>query len=171
MNVGCSKITRCGHVFCWPCILHYLSLGEHNVTTPCFAALLCCFPSLFVSLFLLCPSLLLCVQYRRCPLCFESIYRKALKSFVVQRQTKYKEGDTIEFVLVAREKAGVKTKRYVTPTPSSASSAAAANASGAASPSSAAHVIPAGMKYVSTLSLFTYFQVFFFFFFFSLPIS
>ncbi|XP_060105675.1 E3 ubiquitin-protein ligase RNF10 [Heteronotia binoei] len=23
-----AKITRCGHIFCWPCILHYLSLSE-----------------------------------------------------------------------------------------------------------------------------------------------
>ncbi|XP_054248916.1 RING finger protein 10 [Indicator indicator] len=23
-----AKITRCGHIFCWSCILHYLSLGE-----------------------------------------------------------------------------------------------------------------------------------------------
>lgn len=25
-----AKITRCGHVFCWPCILHYLSLSDHS---------------------------------------------------------------------------------------------------------------------------------------------
>ncbi|XP_041457063.1 RING finger protein 10-like [Lytechinus variegatus] len=23
-----AKITKCGHIFCWPCILHYISLGE-----------------------------------------------------------------------------------------------------------------------------------------------
>ncbi|XP_072164420.1 E3 ubiquitin-protein ligase RNF10-like [Diadema setosum] len=23
-----AKITKCGHIYCWPCILHYLSLGE-----------------------------------------------------------------------------------------------------------------------------------------------
>ncbi|KAK3083734.1 hypothetical protein FSP39_002255 [Pinctada imbricata] len=23
-----AKITRCGHIYCWPCILHYLALGE-----------------------------------------------------------------------------------------------------------------------------------------------
>lgn len=26
----CGKITRCGHVFCWSCIIHYLHLGEKN---------------------------------------------------------------------------------------------------------------------------------------------
>ena len=24
-----AKVTRCGHVFCWPCILHYLALSDH----------------------------------------------------------------------------------------------------------------------------------------------
>jgi hypothetical protein len=42
-----AKITRCGHVFCWSCILHYLSLSDHS--------------------------------WRKCPICYESIYRKDLK--------------------------------------------------------------------------------------------
>lgn len=25
-----AKITKCGHIFCWPCILHYLALSESN---------------------------------------------------------------------------------------------------------------------------------------------
>lgn len=25
-----GKITKCGHVYCWPCILHYLSLSDKN---------------------------------------------------------------------------------------------------------------------------------------------
>lgn len=25
-----ARITRCGHIFCWPCMLHYLSLSERN---------------------------------------------------------------------------------------------------------------------------------------------
>jgi len=25
-----SKITKCGHIFCWPCMLHYLALAESN---------------------------------------------------------------------------------------------------------------------------------------------
>lgn len=24
----CAKMTRCGHVYCWPCILHYLALSD-----------------------------------------------------------------------------------------------------------------------------------------------
>lgn len=25
-----AKVARCGHVFCWPCILHYLALSDHT---------------------------------------------------------------------------------------------------------------------------------------------
>lgn len=25
-----AKMTRCGHVYCWPCMLHYLSLSDHS---------------------------------------------------------------------------------------------------------------------------------------------
>lgn len=25
-----ARITRCGHIFCWPCMLHYLSLSDRN---------------------------------------------------------------------------------------------------------------------------------------------
>ncbi len=24
----CPKVTKCGHVYCWPCILHYLSFSD-----------------------------------------------------------------------------------------------------------------------------------------------
>ena len=24
-----AKVAKCGHVFCWPCILHYLALSDH----------------------------------------------------------------------------------------------------------------------------------------------
>jgi len=23
-----AKMTRCGHIYCWACVLHYLALGE-----------------------------------------------------------------------------------------------------------------------------------------------
>lgn len=25
-----ARITRCGHIFCWPCMLHYLSLSDKS---------------------------------------------------------------------------------------------------------------------------------------------
>ncbi|TPX58352.1 hypothetical protein PhCBS80983_g03202 [Powellomyces hirtus] len=43
-----SKVTKCGHVYCWPCITHYLHLGEK--------------------------------KWRKCPICYDAIYAKDLKS-------------------------------------------------------------------------------------------
>ncbi|ODN00477.1 RING finger protein 10, partial [Orchesella cincta] len=28
-----AKITKCGHIYCWPCFLHYLSLSDNEVRT------------------------------------------------------------------------------------------------------------------------------------------
>ncbi|KAJ3023438.1 hypothetical protein HKX48_003132 [Thoreauomyces humboldtii] len=42
------KVTKCGHVYCWPCITHYLQLGEN--------------------------------KWRKCPICYDAIYAKDLKS-------------------------------------------------------------------------------------------
>ncbi|KAI9095505.1 hypothetical protein DFS34DRAFT_626049 [Phlyctochytrium arcticum] len=42
------KVTKCGHVYCWPCLLHYLHLGEKS--------------------------------WRKCPICYESVYRKDLRA-------------------------------------------------------------------------------------------
>ncbi|KDQ18275.1 hypothetical protein BOTBODRAFT_171929 [Botryobasidium botryosum FD-172 SS1] len=43
------RMTKCGHVFCFPCILHYLQTGENP-------------------------------KWNRCPICFDSITDKQLKS-------------------------------------------------------------------------------------------
>lgn len=42
-----SKMTKCGHVYCWSCILHYLALSDK--------------------------------EWRKCPICYESVYIKDLK--------------------------------------------------------------------------------------------
>ncbi|EJU02633.1 hypothetical protein DACRYDRAFT_94404 [Dacryopinax primogenitus] len=42
------RITKCGHVYCYPCILHYLDTSAPH-------------------------------KWARCPICFDSIYEKALK--------------------------------------------------------------------------------------------
>lgn len=44
-----GKITKCGHVYCWACILHYLALSDKN--------------------------------WRKCPICFESIHINDLKRY------------------------------------------------------------------------------------------
>lgn len=30
-----SKMTRCGHIYCWPCILRYLDINKELDTTGC----------------------------------------------------------------------------------------------------------------------------------------
>ncbi|XP_074643050.1 E3 ubiquitin-protein ligase RNF10-like [Tubulanus polymorphus] len=35
-----AKITRCGHIYCWACMLHYLSLDEDNKCPICFEPVL-----------------------------------------------------------------------------------------------------------------------------------
>ncbi|KIJ65064.1 hypothetical protein HYDPIDRAFT_110960 [Hydnomerulius pinastri MD-312] len=52
------RMTKCGHVFCFPCILHYLSMSESH-------------------------------KWARCPICFDSVNERQLKS------VKWYEGSTL----------------------------------------------------------------------------
>lgn len=45
-----ARVTKCGHVYCFSCILHYLALSESNKA------------------------------WRKCPICWDAIYEKDLKS-------------------------------------------------------------------------------------------
>ncbi|KAK9767242.1 hypothetical protein K7432_003120 [Basidiobolus ranarum] len=45
-----ARVTKCGHTYCYPCILHYLSVGEDKK------------------------------KWRKCPVCWDAIYEKDLKS-------------------------------------------------------------------------------------------
>jgi hypothetical protein len=67
-----SKICRCGHIYCFSCMLHYLSLSDKN--------------------------------WRKCPICYEAVHLKDLKSAVTKQNTLFKVGDTIQFNLMRREK-------------------------------------------------------------------
>lgn len=68
-----SKMTKCGHVYCWSCILHYLALSDKS--------------------------------WRKCPICFESIYKKDLKSLrVIEQPNEFKLGDEISFNLMFKSK-------------------------------------------------------------------
>jgi hypothetical protein len=68
-----AKMTKCGHVYCWACILHYLSLSDKS--------------------------------WRKCPICFDSIYKKDLKSVRVNKKNKdYRPGDQITLNLMFKPK-------------------------------------------------------------------
>ncbi|XP_031551488.1 RING finger protein 10-like [Actinia tenebrosa] len=67
-----AKITRCGHVYCWSCILHYLSLSEKS--------------------------------WHKCPICFESINKKDLKSVIAMESHCFAVGQTITMRLMKKMK-------------------------------------------------------------------
>lgn len=68
-----GKMTKCGHVYCWSCILHYLALSDKT--------------------------------WRKCPICFESIYKNDLKSLrVIDQAREFKIGDEITFNLMFKHK-------------------------------------------------------------------
>ncbi|XP_064619282.1 E3 ubiquitin-protein ligase RNF10-like [Lineus longissimus] len=70
-----AKITRCGHIYCWVCILHYLSLGDK--------------------------------PWRKCPICYESIVKKDLKSVVSLDTHQFSIGEEITMKLMKKEKGSV----------------------------------------------------------------
>ncbi|XP_041349388.1 RING finger protein 10-like [Gigantopelta aegis] len=67
-----AKITRCGHIYCWACILHYLALGEKT--------------------------------WRKCPICYEAVHIKDLKSVLTKTVHQYRPGEEITMKLMKREK-------------------------------------------------------------------
>lgn len=72
-----AQVTKCGHVFCWVCVLRYLSLGEK--------------------------------KWRRCPICFESVYADDLRPASVQRVSYFHEGVSIRLNLMKRAKVSSKS--------------------------------------------------------------
>lgn len=73
----CPQITSCGHIFCFPCILRYLLMGEEDHKGDCF---------------------------KRCPLCFVMISPKDLYTIYIEKVKQYCIGETIEFMLLTRQK-------------------------------------------------------------------
>ncbi|GMH25686.1 hypothetical protein Nepgr_027529 [Nepenthes gracilis] len=73
----CPQITSCGHIFCFPCILQYLLMGEENHKTEC---------------------------WKKCPLCFMTISSKDLYTIYIENVKQYHVGDAVEFTLLTRQK-------------------------------------------------------------------
>ncbi|XP_066293439.1 E3 ubiquitin-protein ligase RNF10-like [Branchiostoma lanceolatum] len=70
-----AKITRCGHIYCWPCILHYLALSDKT--------------------------------WRKCPICYDAVHKKDLKSVVSMAAPQYAVGGEITMRLMKRERGSV----------------------------------------------------------------
>ncbi|KAL9251688.1 E3 ubiquitin-protein ligase RNF10-like protein [Drosera capensis] len=73
----CPQITSCGHIFCYPCILQYLLMGEENGKGEC---------------------------WRKCPLCFMMISSKEMYTILIESVKQYQVGDVVDFTLLTRKK-------------------------------------------------------------------
>lgn len=76
----CPQITSCGHIFCFPCILRYLFMGEEEHKGD---------------------------YFKKCPLCFATISSKALRTVCIENVQNYHVGDYMEFTLLNRAKGSV----------------------------------------------------------------
>ncbi|XP_060528783.1 E3 ubiquitin-protein ligase RNF10 [Cylas formicarius] len=65
-----AKMTKCGHIYCWSCILHYLALSDKD--------------------------------WRKCPICFDSVKKSDLRSVVAIPFKTFKVNETIKFKLMKR---------------------------------------------------------------------
>ncbi|KAI3825247.1 hypothetical protein L1987_06728 [Smallanthus sonchifolius] len=73
----CPQMTSCGHIFCFPCILRYLLIGEDDHKREC---------------------------WKKCPLCFMMISSKDLYTIYIENVKQHRAGDVIEFMLLIRDK-------------------------------------------------------------------
>lgn len=71
------QITSCGHIFCFPCIIRYLLMGEEDHRG---------------------------YSWKKCPLCFTMISSKELCAIYIDNVKDYHVGDMLEFSLLTRAK-------------------------------------------------------------------
>ena len=76
------RITKCGHIYCWPCVLQYLAYNKESSQR----------------------------SWKRCPLCNDPIYKQDLKNVQIVQKPYYKEGDRMRFNLMVRSKGNIIVK-------------------------------------------------------------
>jgi hypothetical protein len=79
----CPRITKCGHIYCWPCMLQYLEYERER-------------------------------SWKRCPLCFDSVYKLDLKPVNSHQNKQYKQKQDITFDLMVRNKHSTLVKNKYT---------------------------------------------------------
>ncbi|KAF8400066.1 hypothetical protein HHK36_015941 [Tetracentron sinense] len=73
----CPQITSCGHIFCFPCILRYLLIGDEDHKGDC---------------------------WKKCPLCFMMISLKDLYTIYIRTVKQQCVSDRVQFTLLTRQK-------------------------------------------------------------------
>jgi hypothetical protein len=110
------RMTRCGHVFCYPCVLHYLD-GESRLFHPPFPPL-----SSFVFFFL--PHVKVFYscglnsetypgnKYGNCPICHDYVSSTDLKSTHIATVKAVEKGQTLNLTLVKRGVVSTHCRQY-----------------------------------------------------------
>jgi len=73
----CPQITSCGHIYCFPCILHYLTMGKEDYRGEC---------------------------WKKCPLCFMMVSTKDLYTIQITQVQNFCAGDVATFTLLSRSR-------------------------------------------------------------------
>ncbi|XP_034590263.1 uncharacterized protein [Setaria viridis] len=73
----CPQITSCGHIYCFPCILRYLTMGKEDYKGEC---------------------------WKKCPLCFMMVSTKELYTIHITQVQHFRAGDVASFTLLSRSR-------------------------------------------------------------------
>ncbi|KAG2651210.1 hypothetical protein PVAP13_1NG252400 [Panicum virgatum] len=73
----CPQITSCGHIYCFPCILRYLTMGKEDFKGEC---------------------------WKKCPLCFMMVSTKELYTIHITQVQNFRAGDIATFTLLSRSR-------------------------------------------------------------------
>ncbi|CAL4887656.1 unnamed protein product [Urochloa decumbens] len=73
----CPQITSCGHIYCFPCILRYLTMGKEDYKGEC---------------------------WKKCPLCFMMVSTKELYTIHITQVQQFRAGDVATFTLLSRSR-------------------------------------------------------------------
>ncbi|KAL2636037.1 hypothetical protein R1flu_007516 [Riccia fluitans] len=76
----CPQITTCGHIFCFPCVLRYLLMGDLDSRGD---------------------------HWKKCPLCFAMICSKELRTVLIDDVEQKGVGDMVKFTLLMRAKGSI----------------------------------------------------------------
>ncbi|CAN6244464.1 unnamed protein product [Urochloa humidicola] len=90
----CPQITSCGHIYCFPCILRYLTMGKEDYKGEC---------------------------WKKCPLCFMMVSTKELYTIHITQVQQFHAGDVATFTLLSRSRNSLTP--YIKSTSSECSSA------------------------------------------------
>jgi hypothetical protein len=92
------RISRCGHTFCWICLMQYAALNGSLFLVPAVLKLL--FQLMLMLMFFLSEK----GRWVRCPICFECILLNEIRGVHMERISHVRNDDSVTFELLCRSK-------------------------------------------------------------------